>query len=123
MVKNIRFFDFFFVPKVVELNKEKGFVEIDMEDDSLASNGMLFSPREFQETRFQKLVLPINSQTQKQLLQNDIVGKRMVIKHVQNEPTFTNLDEQTIKLVTGTFGTIEFVNQKNENPFDPLEPD
>jgi len=123
MVKNIRFFDFFFVTKVVELNKEKGFVEIDMEDDSLASNRMLFSPREFQETRFQKLVLPINSQTQKQLLQNDIVGKRMVIKHVQSEPTFTNLDEQTIKLVTGTFGTIEFVNQKNENPFDPLEPD
>ncbi|CAG8449627.1 7714_t:CDS:2 [Cetraspora pellucida] len=102
--------------KKVVLNEEKKIMQIELND---LRQGLLFSPQEFQETRFQTLILPATSQVRKSLLENDVNDKRMVIKGIQKEPTLASIDEKTIRLTAGNFGAVEIVNEENENPFDP----
>ncbi|CAI2188226.1 2535_t:CDS:2, partial [Funneliformis geosporum] len=65
--------------KKVSLNKGGNVVEIELDD---YGQGMLFSPQEFQETRFQTLTLPVTPQVRK-------------------------VDEKNIKLTADTFGAVE----------------
>ena len=119
-MKNFSFYFEIKENKKVSFDQKKNIVEIELHG---LGQGMLFSPQEYQETRFQKLTLPATPQVQKAFLENDITNKRMVVKDVKGEPTLANLDEKTIKLAADTFGKVEIVNSENENPFDSLKID
>lgn len=117
-MKNFNFYFESSKNKKINYNQEKNQLEINLDD--YYGQGLLFSQQEFQQTNFQTLILPATPQVKKVLLTNDISEKRMVIKEVRGEPEFTIIDEKTIKLTTSNFGTVEMVEAKNENPFDPL---
>ncbi|RHZ35503.1 hypothetical protein GvMRE_IIg391 [endosymbiont GvMRE of Glomus versiforme] len=61
-------------------SQKRGLAEIELDS---YEKSILFSPSEFQETRFQKLIiLPTTSQTQKTFLEKNVVGESMIVKNV-----------------------------------------
>ncbi|KLL04528.1 MAG: hypothetical protein MRERV_19c008 [Mycoplasmataceae bacterium RV_VA103A] len=112
--------NFYFKAKKVVLNEEERVMRVELND---FGQGLLFSPQEFQETRFHTLILSATPQVRKTLLENYVNDKRIVIKDIQKEPTLASIDEKTISLMAGNFGAVEIVNEENENPFDPVKID